>query len=153
MCFFIGLVPPGYKYLGPGNSLDQGEPTNPSDAAAKEHDEAYAAYLRSGKNPYLYFSPADQRFIDQTKDAKDWGGKIGHYFFRAKKAIAPVLTDTPDHPSTSRPTKPTKRSKPPPHIFINLAKKKKAGAGQVKRDNLAPMSDGAVQPDGGQNRN
>lgn len=143
-------MPPGYKYLGPGNSLDQGEPTNPSDAAAKEHDEAYAAYLRSGKNPYLYFSPADQRFIDQTKDAKDWGGKIGHYFFRAKKAIAPVLTDTPDHPSTSRPTKPTKRSKPPPHIFINLAKKKKAGAGQVKRDNLAPMSDGAVQPDGGQ---
>ena len=29
-----GLVLPGYKYLGPGNGLDKGEPVNEADAAA-----------------------------------------------------------------------------------------------------------------------
>ena len=36
-----GLTVPGYKYLGPGNSLNRGQPTNQTDEAAKEHDEAY----------------------------------------------------------------------------------------------------------------
>lgn len=153
ICFTLGLVPPGYKYLGPGNSLDQGEPTNPSDAAAKEHDEAYDTYLKSGKNPYLYFSAADQRFIDQTKDAKDWGGRIGHYFFRAKRAIAPKLTEQTEQPGPSPRTRPGKRQKPPSHIFVNLARKKKKkktnkGPGQTSTDRTVPMSDGGAQPDG-----
>lgn len=115
---FTGWVPPGYKYLGPGNDLDQGEPTNPSDAAAKEHDEAYDRYLRSGRNPYLYHNPADDTFIDKTKDAKDWGGKVGHYFFRVKRAFAPTLPDQPG-PSSG------KRRSAPAHIFINRARKAK----------------------------
>ena len=112
----LGWVPPGYKYLGPGNALDQGEPTNPSDAAAKEHDEAYDQYIKSGKNPYLYFSPADQRFIDQTKDAKDWGGKVGHYFFRTKRAFAPKLS-TDSEPGTSGVSRAGKRTN---HLLTSL---------------------------------
>nr|AMP54051.1 parvovirus coat protein VP1 [uncultured bacterium] len=37
----VKLTLPGYKYLGPGNSLDEGEPVNSADAIAKEHDEEY----------------------------------------------------------------------------------------------------------------
>ena len=36
-----GYTVPGYKYLGPGNSLDRGSPTNSVDAIAQEHDVAY----------------------------------------------------------------------------------------------------------------
>ncbi|KPJ17524.1 Capsid protein VP1 [Papilio machaon] len=36
-----GNTLPGYKYLGPGNDLDLGEPTNELDKLAKEHDESY----------------------------------------------------------------------------------------------------------------
>lgn len=36
-----GFVPPPFKYLGPGNSLDRGTPYNDIDADAKEHDHAY----------------------------------------------------------------------------------------------------------------
>lgn len=35
------LVLPGYKYLGPGNTLDEGEPVNKVDALAREHDIRY----------------------------------------------------------------------------------------------------------------
>nr|AFR44450.1 minor capsid protein [H-1 parvovirus]4G0R_A Chain A, Capsid protein VP1 [H-1 parvovirus]4GBT_A Chain A, Capsid protein VP1 [H-1 parvovirus] len=145
-----GWVPPGYKYLGPGNSLDQGEPTNPSDAAAKEHDEAYDQYIKSGKNPYLYFSPADQRFIDQTKDAKDWGGKVGHYFFRTKRAFAPKLS-TDSEPGTSGVSRPGKRTKPPAHIFVNQARAKKKRASLAAQQRTLTMSDGTEtnQPDTG----
>lgn len=141
-------MPPGYKYLGPGNSLDQGEPTNPSDAAAKEHDEAYDQYIKSGKNPYLYFSPADQRFIDQTKDAKDWGGKVGHYFFRTKRAFAPKLS-TDSEPGTSGVSRAGKRTKPPAHIFVNLAKKKRASLAAQQRTQTMSDDANTNQPDAG----
>lgn len=36
-----GAVPPPFKYLGPGNSLNRGEPYNQIDADAQEHDHAY----------------------------------------------------------------------------------------------------------------
>lgn len=142
----LGWVPPGYKYLGPGNDLNQGEPTNPSDAAAKEHDEAYDQYIKSGKNPYLYFSPADQRFIDQTKDAKDWGGKVGHYFFRTKRAFAPKLS-TDSEPETSGVSRAGKRTKPPAHIFINQARAKKKRASLAAQQRTLTMSDGGAQQD------
>nr|QWJ89500.1 capsid protein [Porcine parvovirus] len=143
-----GLTLPGYKYLGPGNSLDQGEPTNPSDAAAKEHDEAYDKYIKSGKNPYFYFSAADEKFIKETEHAKDYGGKIGHYFFRAKRAFAPKLSET-DSPTTSQQpevrrsprkhpgSKPPGKRPAPRHIFINLAKKKAKGTSNTNSNSMS----------------
>lgn len=38
---FNGAVPPPFKYLGPGNSLNRGQPFNEVDADAQEHDHAY----------------------------------------------------------------------------------------------------------------
>lgn len=58
-----GWVPPGYKYLGPGNSLDLGEPTNAADALAREHDIAYDELLKAGAKPYTQWSDADQAFF------------------------------------------------------------------------------------------
>lgn len=37
-----GLVPPPYKYLGPGNSLNRGTPYNNIDSDAKTHDIQYS---------------------------------------------------------------------------------------------------------------
>lgn len=36
------LTLPGYNYLGPGNSLNKGEPTNKADALAEIHDKEYS---------------------------------------------------------------------------------------------------------------
>lgn len=35
------FVVPGYKYLGPGNTLDRGSPVNEVDAIALQHDIEY----------------------------------------------------------------------------------------------------------------
>lgn len=37
----MGWTLPGYKYLGPGNSTNLGEPTNKADAVAQKHDINY----------------------------------------------------------------------------------------------------------------
>lgn len=37
----VKLTFPGYKYLGPGNSLDEGEPVNVVDEIARRHDHEY----------------------------------------------------------------------------------------------------------------
>nr|QTE04062.1 MAG: VP [Phylloscopus inornatus parvoviridae sp.] len=37
-----GVLFPGYNYLGPGNSLDNGEPVNKVDKVARDHDIAYS---------------------------------------------------------------------------------------------------------------
>lgn len=38
----LNMNPPGYNYLGPGNPLDNGDPTNDLDAIARDHDYSYA---------------------------------------------------------------------------------------------------------------
>ena len=42
------LTLPGYKYLGPGNKLDKGEPTDWNDAVAYIHDLGYGEILEKG---------------------------------------------------------------------------------------------------------
>ena len=37
------LTLPGYKYLGPGNPVNNGEPTDYADSVAQRHDQQYAA--------------------------------------------------------------------------------------------------------------
>ncbi|AOX47684.1 VP1 [Miniopterus schreibersii bat bocavirus] len=86
-----GWVVPGYKYLGPFNPLDNGEPVNKADRAAQKHDQAYNQYLSEGKNPYLYFNKADQDFLEDLESDRSFGGWIGKTVFGAKRAIAPSL--------------------------------------------------------------
>lgn len=77
-----GFTLPGYNYLGPFNAEDNGPPTSRSDAVAAIHDDDYKAM---GRRSYIYPSESDDRFIDETDDAKDYGGRIGNTVFRAKR--------------------------------------------------------------------
>lgn len=54
---------PGYKYLGPGNDLDKGEPNSAVDADAKIHDEQYS----QAKDVDDVIS-ADNDFVDKMND-------------------------------------------------------------------------------------
>lgn len=65
-----GLVLPGSRYIGPGNSLKAGKPRGSADVAARQHDIEYDRLLKSGiKAPKLYagFSDADQRLMNRSK--------------------------------------------------------------------------------------
>lgn len=58
-----GLTVPGYKYLGPGNSLNRGVPNNNIDEDAREHDEAYSKAKTSEE-----VSQADKTFLSKAGD-------------------------------------------------------------------------------------
>ena len=100
-----GWVVPGYKYLGPFNPADNGEPVNSADEAARSHDLAYQSYLDAGVNPYFSYNKADSDFIESLAHDSSFGGWLGRSAFGLKKLLAPHLADTkgnPDAPSTSR---------------------------------------------------
>lgn len=80
-----GLVPPGYKYLGPFNDLERGEPTNENDKAAKKHDEEYT---KLGKRAYYEYNEADETFLKELKP-NDIPTHVARALFKVKKAIAP----------------------------------------------------------------
>lgn len=101
---------PGYKYLGPGNKLLKGEPTNHNDKVAQEHDYAYDAYLKAKKNPYTNWNDADEVFL-QKSTLNDYGGVLGKSFFTAKKAAYRAgLINNIDKPSLSNSSRDTNMS-------------------------------------------
>lgn len=77
---------PGYKYLGPGNQINKGEPTNYNDAVAYIHDLGYGELIQNGKNPYIHFSDADEAAL-QNFDFSSYGGILGKGYFGLKKAL------------------------------------------------------------------
>ncbi|XP_072463668.1 uncharacterized protein [Notamacropus eugenii] len=138
-----GYTLPGYKYLGPGNTLDHGEPTNQSDKAAKKHDQHYHLIQQAEHNPYLYFNEADRTFIEETEKATDWGGWLGNKAFKLKPAIAPNLEHTRKKQKTNHPSQTVSKKRPAPrHIFINQAKKRRVLGSKAKEnmDNNTPDS-------------
>nr|QHD57627.1 capsid protein [Adeno-associated virus] len=86
-----GLVLPGYKYLGPGNGLDKGEPVNEADAAALEHDKAYDEQLKAGDNPYVKYNHADAEFQERLQGDTSFGGNLARGVFQAKKRVLEPL--------------------------------------------------------------
>jgi hypothetical protein len=60
-----GIVLPGSKYIGPGNSMKKGTPKTKADADAYQHDIDYDNYIKSGKvsanKVYTRYSDADDR--------------------------------------------------------------------------------------------
>lgn len=74
---------PGYKYLGPGNSLDKGEPNNNNDLIAYIHDIEYGKIIEMGGNPYLLWSKADAEAYKKFT-TEDYGGALGKVFFGLK---------------------------------------------------------------------
>ena len=77
---------PGYKYLGPGNKLNKGKPTNYNDRVAKLHDEEYDQLIKSGKRPYTQWNTADENFLKRIK-LNDYGGLAGYSFFGIKRGF------------------------------------------------------------------
>lgn len=81
-----GLTLPGYNYLGPFNSEDNGEPTNESDRVAKRHDQGYKLLQLSGRNPYIEWNNADAEA--QRQWGHDWGGRVARGAFALKRTAA-----------------------------------------------------------------
>lgn len=80
---------PGYSYLGPGNSLDRGQPVNELDKAARIHDYAYAALQKDGVNPYLQYNQADKDFQDAIQGDTSFPGNLARGLFRIKETLLP----------------------------------------------------------------
>ena len=127
---FRGLLFPGYNYLGPFNPLDNGDPVNKADEAAKKHDLAYNKYINKGLNPYLNFNKGDQEFIDSLQSDSSLGGNFAKAVFHIKKQIAPALNEPKD--TGEPPAKKDKRAGNKRHLYFARLNK---GAKKAKADN------------------
>lgn len=86
----VGLNPPGYNYLGPGNPNENGPAKNQIDADAKEHDKAYSEAKTSAD-----VAKADSEFIGKSIDhiftgSNPYdiiGGALGAVGIKAKSAV------------------------------------------------------------------
>ena len=86
-----GMNPPNYKYFGPGNSLDRGDPYNDVDAVAREHDKGYDNELQQGGNPYIHYNVHDVVMSNKLKGTKDANlmSNFGRALLHGKKMIFP----------------------------------------------------------------
>lgn len=84
-----GLVPPGYRYLGPFNDEDRGPPTNENDAVAQKHDDGYK---KIGWKSYIYNNEADEEFLEKLKPDDFWT-ETAEKIFTFKKNHFPNLTE------------------------------------------------------------
>ena len=97
---------PGYKYLGPGNSLFKGRPTNEDDLIAFLHDLGYDHLIKNvKKNPYWNWNKADEEGLKRWT-TKTIGGRLARAFFKTKRAAAKVglIGTIPDEVPTDAPT-------------------------------------------------
>lgn len=92
-------APGTYNYCGPGNSLDNGEPTNGSDAGCRQHDMDYSNFARERRKGNLSEQEAraltresDQRLIThlQSQPDRDLGSYASEYGIRAKNALEDI---------------------------------------------------------------
>lgn len=127
---FRGVLFPGYNYLGPFNPLENGDPVNKADEAAKKHDQAYNKYINKGLNPYLNFNKGDQDFIDSLQSDSSVGGNFARAVFHLKKQIAPALNEPKD--TGEPPAKKDKRAGNKRHLYFARLNK---GAKKAKADN------------------
>nr|AHK27120.1 VP1/VP2 [Porcine bocavirus 3] len=126
---FRGVLFPGYNYLGPFNPLENGDPVNKDDEAAKKHDQAYNKYINKGLNPYLKFNKGDQDFIDSLQSDSSVGGNFARAVFHLKKQIAPALNEPKD--TGEPPAKKDKRAGNKRHLYFARLNK---GAKKAKAD-------------------
>lgn len=88
----VFTAPGGYKYCGPGNSLDSGEPKNASDSLCRQHDIDYSNFAKAkvkGKELADLVRESDQRLITglQKSPDRDVGSYLSEYGIRAKNAL------------------------------------------------------------------
>lgn len=77
---------PGYKYLGPGNAIDKGEPVDYNDWVAYIHDLGYGKIIDRGGNPYIQFSDADEEALARFQ-FDSFGGASAITFFTIKRLL------------------------------------------------------------------
>lgn len=109
-----GLVLPGYKYLGPFNGLDKGQPVNHADQVARDHDVSYGDQLREGDNPYVKYNHADADFQARLSDDTSFGGNLGKAVFQAKKRVLEPFGLVEKPAKTAPPVKRPRPISPPP---------------------------------------
>jgi hypothetical protein len=87
-------APGGYRYCGPGNSLDAGDPINASDAACRQHDLDYSSFKTqkdkgriSDKELRDLVRESDDRLISHLQNTtdRDVGSYLSEYGIKAKK--------------------------------------------------------------------
>lgn len=122
-----GLVVPGYKYLGPFNGLDRGDPVNEADAAAKKHDEAYNELLEAGDNPYLKYNHADAQFQKDLEGDASFAGNAANALFQAKKRVLEPFGLVEGEPPAKR-TPSVKRQHESPDSSSGIGKRGKQPA-------------------------
>ncbi|NBP71224.1 MAG: hypothetical protein EBR30_24665 [Cytophagia bacterium] len=88
------LAPGGYRYCGPGNALDAGEPINASDALCRQHDMDYSNFAKvKDKTPKEELNKlireSDNRLVEglQSLQDRDLGSRLAEYGIRAKKKL------------------------------------------------------------------
>tara|TARA_R110002126_G_scaffold103952_1_gene237185 strand:+ start:5612 stop:6028 length:417 start_codon:yes stop_codon:yes gene_type:complete len=88
------LAPGGYKYCGPGNALDEGEPKNASDSYCRQHDIDYSNFAKlkdqgklGGSELKALVRESDDRLISslQKEKERDLGSYLSEMGIRAKK--------------------------------------------------------------------
>jgi len=85
-------APGKYKYCGPGNPINNGEPANASDSACRQHDIDYDNFKKTGvKGRELndLVRESDERLISNLQKApdRDVGSYFAEYGIRAKKQL------------------------------------------------------------------
>lgn len=87
-------APGGYKYCGPGNDLDEGNPINASDSACRQHDMDYDRFRKlkdAGKITKDELKDlvreSDDRLISNLRQSpdRDIGSYLSELGIRAKK--------------------------------------------------------------------
>lgn len=158
-----GLVLPGYKYLGPFNGLDKGQPVNKADEVAREHDLEYDKLLQEGDNPYLKYNHADQEFQEKLEGDETFGGNLGRAVFQAKKRLLEPFGLSEETPPRKRPASENNGAEVPAKRRLILDPEDNGAAGgepadQPQADNMAsaemaaggggPVGDDAQGADG-----
>lgn len=85
---------PGWRYCGPGNPLDNGEPVNESDAACRQHDTDFANFAKykdtmSKKEINDLVRESDKRLISNLKkhESDGIGNTIAQYGIKGKMLL------------------------------------------------------------------
>lgn len=99
--FTDALIVPGYKYLGPGNSMSKGVGVNAIDEAARLHDIAYSQAEYEGD-----VTDADEAFIaavEQHWGKAKMGAFIGKWGITAKMMLENYIGKVYPHKKTLKP--------------------------------------------------
>lgn len=86
------LAPGGYRYCGPGNPLENGEPINESDNLCRQHDRDYEAMKLLKDRSQLtntLIRDSDNRLVQglQSLKNRDLGSHLSEWGIRTKNKL------------------------------------------------------------------